>query len=114
MSDKSRIRKYWVGSNWKCNGSIASIKDSVTNMVNDLDYNQSHIGKFDPFNTLDFMVLPGMLHLPIVQAILKDNISIGAQNVSATGEGAFTGEVSADHLSDYRINTVLIGHHERR
>lgn len=31
-----------------------------------------------------------------------------------TGEGAYTGEVSCDHLKDYRIENVLIGHNERR
>lgn len=55
-----------------------------------------------------------MLHLPLVQAILKDSIQVGAQNCSQTGEGAFTGEVSADHLMDYRIGHVMIGHNERR
>ncbi len=60
------------------------------------------------------MIMPGVLHLPIIQATLKDGILIGAQNCSQRGEGAFTGEVSADHLADYRIENVLIGQHERR
>jgi triosephosphate isomerase (TIM) len=55
-----------------------------------------------------------MLHLPLVQAILADGIKVAAQNCSANPEGAFTGEVSADALSDYRIKHVLIGHSERR
>lgn len=58
--------------------------------------------------------MPGMLHLPLVQALLKDGILVGAQNCSATGQGAYTGEVSADHLIDYRIENVMIGHNERR
>ena len=60
------------------------------------------------------MLLPGMLHLPLVQAIVKDGSLFGAQNVSAHGEGAYTGEVAADHLANYRIESVLIGHSERR
>ena len=60
------------------------------------------------------MVMPGILHLSLVQAILNDGIQIAAQNVSATGEGAFTGEVAADAIKDYRIDWVLIGHSERR
>ena len=60
------------------------------------------------------MILPGMLHLPLVYAIVKDGILIGAQNVSAYSEGAYTGEVAADHLANYRIENVLIGHSERR
>jgi len=69
-------------------------------MINDVSFDAEH---------LDFMIIPGMLHLPVVQAILKDNIQVGAQDCSATGEGAFTGEVSADHLVDYRIGHVVIG-----
>lgn len=40
-----RTRKYWIGCNWKCNGSISFIKDSVKNMTNDFDYSQEHLGK---------------------------------------------------------------------
>jgi hypothetical protein len=44
-----RQRKYWLGCNWKCNGSIQFIKDSVKNMINDVEYNQKHLGKFINF-----------------------------------------------------------------
>lgn len=60
------------------------------------------------------MVLPGYLHLSLVQAIVKEGVLIGAQNCGADGMGAFTGEVAADHIKDYQIDHVLIGHHERR
>lgn len=63
---------------------------------------------------LDLVIAPGMLHLPLVQAILRDGIKVAAQNCSAKGEGAYTGEVAADALHDYRIENVLIGHNERR
>jgi len=49
----------------------------------------------------DIMVLPGFLHLSLVQATVNPGIMIGAQNVSAHGEGAFTGEIAADHIKDY-------------
>ena len=42
------------------------------------------------------------------------NIQVVAWNRSKTGEEAFTGEVSAVHLMDYRIGHVMIGHNERR
>lgn len=60
------------------------------------------------------MVLPGLLHLALVQATVREGILIGAQNVSAHNEGPYTGEVSADSLANYRIESVLIGHSERR
>merc|ERR1719277_256962 len=50
---------------------------------------------------------------------VKDQLeSMGAfvatQNVSATGFGAFTGELAAEHLEDCGIGWTLIGHSERR
>ena len=60
------------------------------------------------------MVLPGYLHLSLAQAIVKEGIMVGAQNCSAYPEGAYTGEIAADHIKDYRIEHVMIGHSERR
>ncbi len=44
----------------------------------------------------------------------RDGFVLGAQNVSAEEEGAFTGEVSAAMLRDLGCSYVLIGHSERR
>ena len=63
---------------------------------------------------LDLMIMPGALHLSLVQAIVNESVHLAAQNVSASGEGAFTGEVAADAIKDYRIDWVLVGHSERR
>ena len=63
---------------------------------------------------LDVMLFPGLLHLSLVQAMVKENVLVGAQNISANLPGAFTGEIAADHFRDYGIQWVLIGHSERR
>lgn len=60
------------------------------------------------------MLLPGALHISLVQAMVKDTVAVGAQNVSAHTAGAHTGEVAAEHLLDYGIQWVLIGHSQRR
>jgi triosephosphate isomerase len=41
-------------------------------------------------------------------------VIIGAQNAYATTNGAFTGEIGQDHLDEFGIKTILIGHSERR
>ncbi|WP_373034988.1 triose-phosphate isomerase [Sulfurimonas sp.] len=41
-------------------------------------------------------------------------VVIGAQNAYATVNGAFTGETGKEHLDEFGINTILIGHSERR
>lgn len=52
--------------------------------------------------------------MSLVQAMVKDPVQVGAQNVSQYEAGAYTGEVAAEHLKDYGIQWVLIGHQERR
>ena len=42
------------------------------------------------------------------------NVIVGAQNAYATDNGAFTGEIGLDHLEEFGIKTILIGHSERR
>jgi triosephosphate isomerase len=41
-------------------------------------------------------------------------IALGAQDVSAHGAGAFTGEVSAAMLRDFGVRFCIVGHSERR
>ncbi|MDQ7044514.1 MAG: triose-phosphate isomerase [Sulfurimonas sp.] len=42
------------------------------------------------------------------------DVVIGAQNAYATVNGAFTGEIGLEHLEEFGIRTILIGHSERR
>ncbi len=42
------------------------------------------------------------------------NVKVGAQNVHFEKSGAFTGELSADMLTDLGVEYVVIGHSERR
>ena len=44
----------------------------------------------------------------------ETSIVVGAQNAYATKNGAFTGEIGLDHLEEFGIRTILIGHSERR
>ena len=39
---------------------------------------------------------------------------IGVQNAYPTRNGAFTGELGVEQLEEFGINTILIGHSERR
>ena len=41
-------------------------------------------------------------------------VVVGAQNAYPTQNGAFTGEIGLDHLEEFGIKTILIGHSERR
>ncbi len=41
-------------------------------------------------------------------------IHLGAQNVSISEDGAFTGEISASQLKSYEVEYCIVGHSERR
>lgn len=41
-------------------------------------------------------------------------VTVGVQNAYAVQNGAFTGEIGNEHLEEFNIKTILIGHSERR
>jgi triosephosphate isomerase len=44
----------------------------------------------------------------------EGDFTIGAQNAYPVENGAYTGEVGVEQLAEFNINTILIGHSERR
>ncbi|CAA9570355.1 MAG: Triosephosphate isomerase [uncultured Truepera sp.] len=54
-------------------------------------------------------------HLPALHEALRGGgVKLGAQDVSAHDQGAYTGEVSAAMLKDVGVHYVIVGHSERR
>lgn len=96
-------RKAFIGGNWKCTGTLASVKGLVA------DLNKEAVPAH-----VDVVVAPSPLHVPLVQSTLMKDYSISAQNCSRTGKGAFTGEISAEQLKDFGLQWVILGHSERR
>ena len=94
-----------VGGNWKCNGTMGFAKSFPADVLNKM--------KFDP-KKVDVVVAPAALHLSTVQAAVANNVHVATQNISLTGNGAFTGELSTDMLLDAGITHTLTGHSERR
>lgn len=97
-------RTPWVGGNWKSNGSVASI----TELAKDLNE-----ANFDHKQT-EVVVFPTALHIALAKEKLQDKFEIGCQNVSKTGPGAFTGEITAGMVKDFGLRWALVGHSERR
>ncbi len=57
---------------------------------------------------------PSFMLDALVEATKGTDITIGAQNMHQEESGAFTGEISADMLKSIGVDTILIGHSERR
>jgi glyceraldehyde 3-phosphate dehydrogenase len=102
-SNKVEARKFFVGGNWKCNGSVQQSKDLVS-MINQSSLSQ---------NT-EVVICPSSIHLQGVAEKIRGDVSVGAQDVWTGGNGAYTGETSADMLSDMGVKWTLVGHSERR
>ena len=63
---------------------------------------------------VEVVLCPPFVSLVAVREVLEDiNISIGSQNVYHESNGAYTGEVSADMLTDI-CQYAIVGHSERR
>ena len=60
----------------------------------------------------DIVIAPPEIYLSLFGP--SGNLKIGAQDVSAFEQGAWTGEVSAKMLKNLGVSYVLIGHSERR
>mmetsp|Transcript_45137 Transcript_45137/g.109868 ORF Transcript_45137/g.109868 Transcript_45137/m.109868 type:complete len:615 (+) Transcript_45137:115-1959(+) len=104
-SSSSRVeaRKFFVGGNWKCNGSVAQTKELISML------NQSSLS-----TDTEVVVCPSQVHLQSVKEGLRTDVGVGAQDVWTQGNGAFTGETSADMLTDMGVGWVVVGHSERR
>ncbi|KAI9905167.1 hypothetical protein PsorP6_013504 [Peronosclerospora sorghi] len=96
-------RRFFVGGNWKCNGSLAQAKDLV-GMLNTAKI---------PHN-VDVVVAPSAVHAATVKALLRPDVRVSGQDVWKHGNGAFTGETSAEMLKDLGAEYTLVGHSERR
>uniref|UniRef100_A0A7S3N760 Triosephosphate isomerase n=1 Tax=Euplotes harpa TaxID=151035 RepID=A0A7S3N760_9SPIT len=98
-------RRYFVGGNWKCNGTVEKNRELITDVINKLE--------FDP-TKVDVVVAPVSLHIAMAKVMLQDNVKVACQNISMYGTGAFTGEIAAEQLVDFGVEWTLIGHSERR
>ncbi|MBX9849323.1 MAG: triose-phosphate isomerase [Rhodocyclaceae bacterium] len=97
------MRRKLVVGNWKMYGAVAG-NDSLLKALG------AGVGQ-----GADVAVCVPFPYLYQAQALLSGSaVAWGAQDVSAQGQGAFTGEVSVAMLADFACSYVLIGHSERR
>ncbi len=92
-----------IAANFKTNHTRKSTKEYikklnryVTNLKSD-----DRVLVFPPSSALDSFDL-------------IDNISVGVQNAYPVEKGSFTGEIGLEQIEEFDIDTILIGHSERR
>nr|P48495.1 RecName: Full=Triosephosphate isomerase, cytosolic; Short=TIM; Short=Triose-phosphate isomerase [Petunia x hybrida]CAA58230.1 triosephosphate isomerase [Petunia x hybrida] len=98
-------RKFFVGGNWKCNGTAEEVKKILATL------NAADVPSQD---VVEVVVSPPYVFLPLVKNELRPDFHVAAQNCWVKKGGAFTGEVSAEMLVNLSIPWVILGHSERR
>lgn len=63
-------------------------------------------------NCKDVVVCPSYVYIDLYNS--KSQFIVGAQNVSEKGNGASTGEISAEQLRNLDVKYSIVGHSERR
>ena len=106
LTPTKSCRRFFVGGNWKSNGDL----DFVDKHFNDVLLKLGH-----DKTKCDVLISPVSIHLPKTLSLVGDSgLLVSAQNCSLTGEGAFTGEVTAKQLKNLGVHWTILGHSERR
>jgi len=99
-------RNYVIGGNWKSNGDWEFVNSFPKDVLNKATFDDKKV---------EVIVAPTDLHLSAVKKELADShVQPMAQDVSQFGRGAYTGNITADQLTDAGIKWTLTGHSERR
>ena len=100
------LRKAIIAGNWKMNKTRPEAK-ALLEEIKPLVANAA--GKIEVIACVPFTNLE-----TAINTTAGSNVKIGAENVHFEKSGAFTGEISADMLTELGVEYVVIGHSERR
>ncbi|MBO2546132.1 triose-phosphate isomerase [Salegentibacter sp. BDJ18] len=99
------MRKKIVAGNWKMNNDLAETQELLSHLKMQLVKEPQ----------AEVMVAPAFTNLYSAFQGLKDTpVQVVAQNMHQAENGAYTGEVSAKMLKSIGVDTVILGHSERR
>lgn len=98
------LRKAVIAGNWKMNNTRVQTTALLNELIPLVKNADCEVVACVPFTNLETAV-----------ALTKGtNVKIGAQNVHFEKSGAFTGEISAEMLTEMGVTYVVVGHSERR
>ncbi|MEO1527475.1 MAG: triose-phosphate isomerase [Planctomycetota bacterium] len=98
-------RRTIIAGNWKMNTRAAAAAELAKGVSDAVGENPS----------VEVAVCPPSVYLAAIGETLAGSaVGLGAQNLYAAGDGAYTGEVNASMLCDVGCHYVILGHSERR
>ena len=98
------MRKQIVAGNWKMNNDYVDSEILVSKLLGQHKHSNTEVIIAPPFTNL----------LASINALKGSSIKVAAQNMHFAESGAYTGEVSASMLKSIGVETVILGHSERR
>lgn len=90
-----------IASNFKTNHTRQSTAEFIKDVAEFAKGSDVEVRIYPPATALDSFDL-------------SQNIKVGAQNFYPTQNGSFTGEIGFEQLEEFGVDTVLVGHSERR
>ena len=99
------MRRTVIAGNWKMNMTPAKTREFIAELA-------PMVAGMDKCDIV--LCVPYVDIATAVEAAKGTNIKIGAENVHYEKSGAFTGEISAEMLTEIGTEYVVIGHSERR
>ena len=98
------MRKNIVAGNWKMHKTHS---ETIT-LIEEIILKKQN-------TSTEIIIAPTFVNLQTAVTISEgNNITVAAQNMHQAEGGAFTGEISASMLTNIGVNTVILGHSERR
>ncbi len=98
------MRKNIVAGNWKMNNDLSQAQSLISDLKSEIKTSNAEV-----------MIAPTFTNLYSASEALKTNdIEVIAQNMHFANNGAYTGEISPAMLKSIGVNTVILGHSERR
>ncbi len=93
-----------IAGNWKMNGSLEANRALLEALLEGLRAPACDVA----------VCVPAPYLAQVQELVAHSPIALGAQDVSAHPQGAFTGEQSAAMLRDFGVRYAIVGHSERR
>ncbi|KAJ2227511.1 hypothetical protein H4R99_006598 [Coemansia sp. RSA 1722] len=96
-------RTFWVGGNWKMNGSVAAIKELTST------FNSGNAP-----SDVEVVIGAPFVYVHLLSESLRKDWAVAGENCYVKASGAYTGEISPEMLKDVGAQWVIVGHSERR
>ena len=100
------MRETIIAGNWKQNGDWSLCEQFIRASEQSADDKG--------LSRIQIVVCPPSLWISALSSGISSQWSVGAQNLSAEADGAFTGETSGKMLSQAGAEYCIVGHSERR